>query len=54
MEIRNEEVYCNGVPWSKWTLIHWNLWKKQTEEIGKLSERVQLLLIKYSEGMGYI
>lgn len=32
-EIKNNEVYLEGVPYSKWTPEHWKKWKSNTVEL---------------------
>ena len=39
-EIKNNEVYIEGVPYSKWTSEHWNMWKANTEELIQQTFRI--------------
>ena len=32
-KIKNNEVYIDGVPFSKWTPEHWKKWNTQTREL---------------------
>lgn len=51
-EIKNGEVYIDGVPYSKWTPEHWQKWRQQTvelqEQCNRMYQKLSVIAQKWS------
>ena len=53
--IKNNEIYLEDVPYSKWTNEEWEKWKSNTEEllqqVGRMYQKLTVIAQKYNSKM---